>query len=126
MDGFFNLFDYAVLAIYIMILIGIGFFLKEKASGSLEDYCLGGRNLPWWLMGISGMAAFLSLSGSMVIISFLYMLGPRGLYIAFRGGACIPLALMLIWSGKWHRRSGCITIAEFLEQHSRNQKDWYY
>jgi Na+/proline symporter len=115
MEGFFNIFDYLVFVIYLSVLIAISIALKNKASGSLEDYFLGGRNLPWWLMGLSGMATFLSLAGTMVVISFLYMLGPRGLYVAFRGGACIPLAVMLIWSGKWHRRSGCITVAEFMK-----------
>ncbi|MCK4960189.1 MAG: sodium:solute symporter, partial [Planctomycetes bacterium] len=46
--------------------------------------------------------------------SFLYMLGPRGLFIEFRGGAVLILTVMLLWSGKWHRRSRCITNAEWM------------
>ncbi len=115
MSAFFNLFDYTVFVIYLVILMGMGFYLKKKASGSLEDYFLGGRNMPWWVMGFSGMASYLSLAGSMVIVSFLYYMGPQGLYIAFRGGACLVLVVMMVWSGKWHRRSGCITGAEFLK-----------
>jgi len=41
------------------------------------------------------------------------MLGPRGLYIEFRGGACLGLIFMLAYLGKWHRRSGCMTAAEW-------------
>ena len=106
--------DYSVIAVYMAILIGIGFFLKNRAGASLEDYFLGGRKLPWWALGISGMASFLDITGTMVIVSFLYMLGPRGLFVEFRGGATIVLVFMLLWTGKWHRRSGCITGAEWM------------
>ena len=60
--------------------------MKKKASGSLEDYFLGGRKLPWWALGISGTAFYLDVAGTMIITSFLFLLGPRGLFIEFRGG----------------------------------------
>jgi Na+/proline symporter len=106
--------DYAVIIIYFLILVGIGLYLKKKASASMEDYFLGGRKLPWWALGISGMASFLDITGTMMIVSFLFILGPRGLFIEFRGGAVLVLAVMMLWSGKWHRRSGCITNAEWM------------
>ena len=49
----------------------------------------------------------------MIITSFLYLLGPRGLYIEFRGGAVLVLAFLLAYTAKWHRRSGCMTSAEW-------------
>lgn len=106
--------DYAVIAVYLFVLVGLGLYLKKKASASIEHYFLGGRQLPWWALGVSGMASFLDLTGTMVIVSFLYMMGPRGLFIEFRGGAVLVLAVMLLWSGKWHRRSGCLTNAEWM------------
>ena len=111
---YLNGFDYGVIVVYFAILVSLGLYLKKKASSSMEDYFLGGRRLPWWALGISGMASFLDITGTMVVISFLYMLGPRGLYIAFRGGAVLVLAVMLLWIGKWHRRSGCMTGAEWM------------
>ena len=106
--------DYTVIACYLMFLVGLGLYLKKRASGSMEDYFLGGRKMPWWALGISGMASFLDLTGTMVIVSFLFMMGPRGLFIEFRGGAVLVLAVMMLWSGKWHRRSGCLTNAEWM------------
>lgn len=107
-------FDYTIICIYFIALVCLGLYLKKKASASLEDYFLGGRQLPWWALGISGMASFLDITGTMVIVSFVYLLGPRGLFIAFRGGAVLVLAVMLLWTGKWHRRSGCMTGAEWM------------
>ncbi|MCE5250544.1 sodium:solute symporter [bacterium] len=111
---YLNTIDYTVMLIYFAILIGLGMVLKKMASRSLEDYFLGGRRLPWWALGVSGMASFLDITGTMIITSFLFMLGPRGLFIEFRGGAVLVLPFMLLWTGKWHRRSGCITGAEWM------------
>ena len=106
--------DYVVIGLYFSILVCLGLYLKRRASASLEDYLLGGRRLPWWALGISGMASFLDITGTMIIVSFLFMLGPRGLFIEFRGGAVLVLAVYLLWAGKWHRRSGCMTGAEWM------------
>jgi solute:Na+ symporter, SSS family len=107
--------DYLVIAGYLLVLICLGFFFRKRASKSLEDYFLGGKRLPWWAMGISGMASCTDMAGTMLIVSFLYMLGPRGLYVEFRGGAVLILAFMMICTGKWHYRSRCMTGAEWME-----------
>lgn len=109
-----DMLDYIIMCCYFACLVGLGLYLKKRASRGLEDYFLGGRQLPWWALGISGMASFLDLTGTMIIVSFLFMMGPRGLFIEFRGGAVLVLAVMMLWAGKWHRRSGCITNAEWM------------
>lgn len=106
--------DYTVIFLYCSLLIGLGLYLKKRASRSMEDYFLGGRKMPWWALGISGMVSYLDLTGTMVIVSFLFMMGPRGLFVEFRGGAVLVLAVMMLWTGKWHRRSGCMTNAEWM------------
>jgi len=111
---YLNQLDYTFIIIYFCFLVALGLYLRKLASQSLEDYFLGGRNLPWWALGISGMASWLDITGTMIIVSFLFMLGPRGLFIEFRGGAVLPLAFMLVFAGKWHRRSGCMTGAEWM------------
>ena len=109
----FGVLDYVFMGLYVVVLVGLGFYLKRRASGSIEDYIIGGRKVPWWVMGISGMAQFLDLTGTALIISFLFMLGPQGLYIEFRGGAVLVLVCMMLWTSKWARRSGCLTGAEW-------------
>jgi SSS family solute:Na+ symporter len=111
--GHFGTIDYVFMGIYALVLVGLGIYLKRRASESLEDYIIGGRKVPWWAMGISGMAQFLDLTGTALIVSFLFMLGPQGLFIEFRGGAVLILVFMMLWIGKWHRRSGCLTGAEW-------------
>lgn len=106
--------DYAIFALYLGVLTALGLYLKKRASKGLEHYLLGNRSMPWWMLGISGVMDFWDLAGSMIIVSFLFLLGPQGLYIEFRGGAVLTLAVAMLWAGKWHRRSGCLTGAEWM------------
>ncbi len=109
-----NAVDYLVILVYFSCLVGLGFYRQRKAAASLEDYFLAGRKMPWWLLGVSGMATFLDVTGTMIVVSLLFLLGPRGLFLEFRGGAVLVLAVYMMWAGKWHRRSGCMTGAEWM------------
>ncbi|MDD2764852.1 MAG: hypothetical protein PHE83_12855 [Opitutaceae bacterium] len=105
--------DYAIIIGYLGLSLIMGVLMTRRASSGLDHYFLGGRTLPWYLLGVAGMANWFDLTGTMLITSFLYMLGPRGYFIEFRGGAVLILAFMLVYTGKWHRRSGCMTGAEW-------------
>lgn len=106
--------DYAVILLYFVILVGIGFVLRKKAAESVESYFLAGRKMPWWALGLSQMTFWFDMTGTMIIASFLFLLGPRGIYVEFRGGAGLVLIFFMLWAGKWHRRSGVITGAEWM------------
>ena len=45
--------DYAVMALYMLVLIGIGLYYRRFAQESLENYFLGGRRLKGWVSGTS-------------------------------------------------------------------------
>lgn len=115
--------DYAIIIGFLAITVVVGLVMTRKASSSLDHYFLGGRSLPWYLLGIAGMSNWFDMTGTMIITSFLYMLGPRGLFIEFRGGAVLILAFMLCYTGKWHRRSGCMTGAEWMTYRFGTGKD---
>ncbi|MHB9035868.1 MAG: sodium:solute symporter family transporter [Armatimonadota bacterium] len=106
--------DYGIIIGFLSLTVVVGLYMTKKASSSLDDYFLGGRTMPWYLLGIAGMSNWFDMTGTMIITSFLYMLGPRGLFIEFRGGAVLILAFLLCYTGKWHRRSGCMTGAEWM------------
>ncbi len=107
--------DYVVIVIYSAVLIAMGVLLARKASGGLEQYFLGGRKLPWYFLGCSGMATWFDVTGTMVITSFLFMIGPKALFVGFRGDAVLVLVFLLCFTGKWHRRSGVLTGAEWMQ-----------
>src|SRR5260221_7705459 len=106
--------DTAIIVSYFALSLVVGLVMTGKARSSLNDYFLAGRKQPWYLLGITGMAGWFDLTGTMIITSFLFLLGPRGLFIEFRGGAVLVLAFLIAYTGKWHRRSGCMTSAEWI------------
>lgn len=107
--------DYAVIVIYFVLVTAIGLYVTKRASGSINDYFLGGRHIPWYILGISGMATYVDMSGTMLQVSFFYMLGVKGYWVAFRGAIVLFLAFIMIFMAKWLNRSGVMTNAEWIE-----------
>jgi solute:Na+ symporter, SSS family len=70
--------------------------------------------MPWWMLGSSGMASNLDVAGTMTIVALIYQYGLHGLFIEFRGGVVLPIAVFLAFMGKWHRRSAVMTTAEWM------------
>ena len=69
----FAMIDYAIVVLYIILLVGLGFFLSRSKDGkekSSNDYFLAGNTLTWWAVGASLIAAnisaeqFIGMSGS--------------------------------------------------------------
>ena len=55
--------DYAIFVLYIILLVGLGFFLSRSKDGkekSSNDYFLAGNTLTWWAVGASLIAANIS------------------------------------------------------------------
>ena len=48
--------DWLVLAGILLIFIVIALSFRKTASRSLADFFLGGRNLPWYIAGVSMVA----------------------------------------------------------------------
>lgn len=112
--GYLDKLDYAVVGIYFVAMLALGVALQRMASRNMQSYFLADKRLPWWMLGISGMGYSFDVTGTMLIVSLLYIIGPRGLYMEFRGGVSLALVCQMIWTGKWHRRSGCMTLAEWM------------
>jgi solute:Na+ symporter, SSS family len=111
----FSYIDWTVITVYMVGLIGLGFYLSKKASANMQEYFLGGNKIPWWALGVSGFASQMDMTGTMIIVSLLFALGLRGMYVEIRGGLILLMAFAMVYHGKWNRRSGCMTVAEWME-----------
>jgi SSS family solute:Na+ symporter len=45
--------DLAVIVVYLVGIVIAGVYLTRLASRNIDSYFLGGRSMPWWLLGIS-------------------------------------------------------------------------
>src|SRR5512134_2432084 len=55
----FSTLDLAVFAAFYALVLGFSFF-KSRGEKDSAGYFLGGRSLPWWLIGVSIVAANIS------------------------------------------------------------------
>ncbi len=109
-----HLLDYAIVGIYLVAMVAIGLILQRRASAGIDSYFLGNRKLPWWVLGASGMASNLDVSGTMINTAWIFALGAAGFFIEFRGGVTLIMAFLMIFMGKWNRRAEVMTLAEWM------------
>ena len=52
--------DWTVVAIYAVLALGTGLWFARRAGRETEEFFLGGRTMPWWLLGTSMVATTFS------------------------------------------------------------------
>ncbi|MGY6558982.1 MAG: sodium:solute symporter family protein [Nitritalea sp.] len=55
-----SLFDWLIIALFFILSLGIGLVTARKAGRSARDFFLSGRDMPWWLLGVSMVATTFS------------------------------------------------------------------
>ena len=106
--------DYAIFALYVVVIISVGLIVSRKNKESTEGYFLAGKSIPWWAVGASLIAAnisaeqFIGMSGSGFAI---------GLGIAsYEFMAAITLIIVAKYFLPIFIEKGIYTIPQFVEQ----------
>jgi Na+/proline symporter len=104
--------DLVVLIAYFAAMIGVGFAYSRQMK-SLDLYFAGGKQLSWWLGGISFMMASVSALSIVVYAGLGYQYGLVALSLYW---TTVPATLVTTWllARRW-RRAGVLTPMEFLE-----------
>lgn len=110
-----HIIDYIIICVYLAGMILVGLLMQRKASAGIDSYFLGDRKLPWWVLGVSGMASNLDVSGTMINTAWIFALGAIGIFIEIRGGVTLIMAFLMIFMGKWNRRAEVMTMAEWMK-----------
>ncbi len=106
--------DYVIVTVYLTGMILVGLWFQRRASAGIDSYFLGNRRLPWWVLGASGMASNLDVSGTMINVAIIYAIGAMGFFVEIRGGIVLIMAFYMIFMGKWNRRASVMTMAEWM------------
>ena len=106
--------DYAIILVYFAVVIGLGFWYQKRASKNLRAYFLGGKNIHWLALAMSGSVSNFDITGTMWIISILYVLGMKSMWHHWMWGVLMG-AFFLSYMGKWVRRSNVMTAAEWMK-----------
>jgi SSS family solute:Na+ symporter len=105
--------DYCVVAAYLVIVTGLGLYLRKRASMDLESYFLGGKKIPWWALSASGAVSNFDITGTMWMVTVMYLLGMKAWWHHWMWGVMLP-AFGMVYIAKWVRRSNVITGAEWM------------
>ena len=105
--------DIGIILAYLLATVVIGLVLKRQAERSKKDYLLGGNNLPWYMLGLSNASGMFDISGTMWLVTLLFVYGLKSAWIPWLWPVFNQIFLMVFLS-MWLRRSNVTTGAEWI------------
>src|SRR5438045_4907768 len=105
--------DISILISYLAAMVMIGWLLRKKERVIKESYLLGGKKLPWYLLGLSDAADMFDISGTMWMVSLCFVYGMKSIWIPWLW-TVFNQVFNMMYLGKWLRRSNANTGAEWL------------
>ena len=108
-----KLIDYLIVIVYFIFTITIALLYSKRAGKSTGDFFLSGRNLPWYLAGISMVATTFAADTPLAVTELVANNGISGNWLWWNfafGGMLTVFFFARLW-----RRAGIMTEAEFAE-----------
>lgn len=110
-----NILDYSIIAVYIVGMLVLGYFLKKQEDS--KDYFLGGKSFGWFSLTMSAMASQLSVISFVSAPAFVGLRQGGGMkWLTFELGVPIAMVLVMTFIGPILYRSGVVSIYSFLEK----------
>ena len=105
--------DWIIIATFFMVSLAIGLWTARSAGKSVDDFFLSGRNMPWWLLGISMVATTFSADTPNLVTDIVRTHGVSGNWVwwAF---LLTGMLTVFVYAKLW-RRSEVLTDLEFYE-----------
>jgi len=105
--------DWAFVIGFFAISLAIGLAVSRRAGRSAQEYFLSGRNMPWWLLGVSMVATTFSTDTPNLVTDIVRQNGVAGNWVwwAF---LLTGMLTVFVYARLW-RRSGVTTDVEFYE-----------
>ncbi|OEK06692.1 sodium:solute symporter family protein [Roseivirga misakiensis] len=106
--------DLTIIILFFVVFLVIGLFVSKKAGSSSKEFFLSGRNMPWWLLGISMVATTFSADTPNLVADIVRQNGVAGNWVwwAF---LITGMLTVFVYAKLW-RKSGVLTDLEFYEK----------
>ena len=108
-----QLIDISIIIAYLVIMVMLGWLLRKKARQNKESYLLGGKKIPWYMLGLSDASDMFDISGTMWMVSICFVYGIKSIWIPWLWPVFNQVFNMMFLA-KWLRRSNASTGAEWL------------
>ncbi|MDN5199855.1 sodium:solute symporter family protein [Fulvivirgaceae bacterium BMA10] len=105
--------DLAVIVLYLIGTLFVGFWLSKRASKNLESYFLGGNSIKWYFLGLSNASGMFDISGVMWSVTICFIYGLKSAWIPWLWPVWNQIFVM-VFLAIWMRRSGVMTGAQWI------------
>jgi SSS family solute:Na+ symporter len=109
-----NTIDLCIIAAYFVTVILVGLWVSRRGSKDMDSYFLGGKALPWYLLGVSDASGMFDISGTMWMVYILFVYGLKSIWLPFLWPVFNQIFLMMFLSA-WLRKSNVLTGAEWIQ-----------
>src|SRR5512137_511285 len=106
--------DIAIIVGYFIGIILLGLWVSRRGVKDMDGYFLGGKSLPWQLLGISDASGMFDISGTMWLVFILFLYGLKSIWLPWLWPTFNQIFLMMFMSA-WMRRSNVMTGAAWIE-----------
>ena len=105
--------DWAIMAAFFALSLAIGLGVSRASGKDFNAFFLGGRNMPWWLLGISMVATTFSTDTPNLVADIVRSDGAFGNW-TWWAFLLTGMLTVFLYAKLW-RRSGVLTDVEFYE-----------
>jgi len=105
--------DVAIIVGYLLTVSLIGVWFSRRASKNINSYLLGGKVLPWYLLGLSNASGMFDISGTMWLVTIMFVYGLKSVWLPWLWPTFNQIFLMVFLS-TWLRRSNVTTGAQWI------------
>ena len=115
--------DLAIIAAYLVLNALIGFYVQKKATSNVGAYFLADRDVPWWMLGLSGCSSYIDIGGTMALVGAMFYLGLKSIWMTHIFWGWLIICFYMAFQAKYIRRSGVMTFAEWNVTRFGNSRD---
>ena len=105
--------DWLIICAYFVISLAIGIWASKQAGEDTKSFFLAGRNMPWWLLGVSMVATTFSTDTPNLVTDLVRQNGVSGNW-TWWAFLLTGMLTVFVYAKLW-RRSGVLTDIEFYE-----------
>ena len=105
--------DWIIVGVYFAVSLAVGIWASKQAGEDTKSFFLAGRNMPWWLLGVSMVATTFSTDTPNLVTDLVRQNGVSGNW-AWWAFLLTGMLTVFVYANLW-RRSGVLTDIEFYE-----------
>ena len=105
--------DLTIIGLYFALSLVVGIWAAKQAGRDTQSFFLAGKNMPWWLLGVSMVATTFSTDTPNLVTDLVRQNGVSGNW-AWWAFLLTGMLTVFVYARLWHR-SGVLTDVEFYE-----------